>query len=61
MVSKNPTADDLHRIIMRKQVTYEQIRKIDPQRFSDLESTMKMLYDHGPGYQFEGTDEVEVA
>lgn len=30
MVNKNPTADELHRKIMMKQVTYEQIKKIDP-------------------------------
>jgi len=38
---------------MRKKVTYEQIRKIDPFRFFDLEVTMKMLYDHGPNGQIE--------
>jgi hypothetical protein len=32
-----------------KRVTYEQIRKIDPHRFHDLEVTMRMLYDHGVG------------
>ena len=32
---------------MRKKVTYEQIRRIDQNRFSDLEATMRMLYDHG--------------
>lgn len=37
--------------MLRKKVTYEQIRRIDPSRFHDLESTMKMLYDHGPECQ----------
>jgi len=30
MINKNPTADELHRKIMMKQVTYEQIKRIDP-------------------------------
>jgi hypothetical protein len=38
---------------MKKRVTYEQIKKIDPVRFGDLEPTMKMLFDHGPSYQIE--------
>lgn len=28
-------------------MTYEDIRKVDPIKFSDLEITMRMLYDHG--------------
>lgn len=32
---------------MKRKITYEQIRRLDPPRFSDLESTMRMLYDHG--------------
>lgn len=32
---------------MSYKVTYEEIRKIDPIRFNDLESTMRLLYDHG--------------
>lgn len=47
-MSKNPSAEELHKLIMRKRVCYEQIRKIDPEKFHDLETTMKMLYDHGP-------------
>jgi hypothetical protein len=34
--------------VLRRRVNYEQIRRIDPARFHDLEVTMKMLYDHGP-------------
>ena len=30
-----------------KKTTYEEIRRIDPNKFMDLESTMRMLYDHG--------------
>lgn len=41
------TADELHKLIMRRKITYEQIRRIEPARFHDLESTMRMLYDHG--------------
>ena len=33
---------------MKERLTYEQIRRIDPARFVDLEDTMRMLYDHGP-------------
>lgn len=47
-MTKNPSAEELLKLIMRKRVTYEQIRRIDPDKFSDLEQTMKMLYDHGP-------------
>ena len=36
-------------------MTYEQIRRIDPIRFHDLESTMRMLYDHGPEQNGAGT------
>ena len=32
---------------------YEDIRKIDPVKFVDLEATMRMLYDHG-NMTFEG-------
>ena len=46
-MNKNPTAEELHKLIMRKKITYEQIRRIDQNRFSDLEATMRMLYDHG--------------
>ena len=30
-----------------KRTTYEEIRRIDPSKFMDLEATMRMLYDHG--------------
>ena len=35
---------------MNKRVTYEQIRKVDATRYNDLESTMRMLFDHGSSY-----------
>ena len=50
-ITKHLTADELHRIIMRKKITYDQIKRLDPQRFADLESTMQMLYDHGSDFQ----------
>lgn len=28
-MNKNPTAEELHKLIMRKKITYEQIRRID--------------------------------
>ena len=31
---------------MKGQVTYEEIRSVDPDRFQDLEATMRLLYDH---------------
>ena len=43
---KNPTAEELYRMILAKKVSYEEIRRIDPNRFADLELTMRMLYDH---------------
>jgi hypothetical protein len=49
-ITKHLTADELHRIIMRKKITYDQIMRLDPQRFADLETTMHMLYDHGSGF-----------
>ena len=49
-MQKNITAEELHKLIMNKRVTYEQIRKIDASRFYDLESTMRMLFDHGNSY-----------
>ena len=45
--TKNTTAEDLHKLVMARQVTYEEIRKVDPIKFNDLEATMRMLYDHG--------------
>ena len=32
---------------MAKKTTYATIKRIDPIKFFDLESTMRMLYDHG--------------
>ena len=55
-MNKNPTAEELHRLIMRKKITYEQIRRIDANRFSDLEATMRMLYDHGTMNSSEPTN-----
>mmetsp|Transcript_61050 Transcript_61050/g.83893 ORF Transcript_61050/g.83893 Transcript_61050/m.83893 type:complete len:122 (-) Transcript_61050:261-626(-) len=43
---KTLTADILFELVKDKKVTYESIRVIDPERFSDLEPTMRMLYDH---------------
>lgn len=31
---------------MLGKVTYEEIKLIDPVRFADLETTMRLLYDH---------------
>ena len=40
------STDDLFNLVVKRRVTYEQIRQVDPHRFTDLEVTMKMLYDH---------------
>lgn len=40
------TADILIELVKDKKVTYESIRVVDPERFADLEPTMRMLYDH---------------
>ena len=29
-----------------KKVNYEQVKKMDPKKFGDLESTMKMIFNH---------------
>lgn len=55
-IAKNPSAEDLHKQVIQNKVSYEQIRKIDPVRFQDLESTMRMLFDHGSVFQ-ESDDE----
>ena len=46
-VTKHTTAEELHQLVMAKKTTYMSIKRIDPIKFSDLESTMRMLYDHG--------------
>ena len=45
--SKHTTAEELHKLVLTYKTTYEDIRKIDPAKFQDLEATMRMLYDHG--------------
>ena len=45
--TKHTTAEELHKLVLLRKTTYEEIRKIDPIKFMDLESTMRMLYDHG--------------
>ena len=45
--AKHTTAEELHKLVLLHKTTYEEIRKIDPIKFMDLEATMRMLYDHG--------------
>ena len=45
--SKHTTAEELYKLVLMKRTTYEEIRRIDPSKFMDLEATMRMLYDHG--------------
>lgn len=45
--SKHTTAEELYKLVLMKKTTYEEIRRIDPNKFMDLEATMRMLYDHG--------------
>lgn len=45
-VTKAPTAEELHKLVMAGSVTYQEIRSVDPDRFADLETTMRLLYDH---------------
>lgn len=40
------TAEYLYAMVKDKKVSYESIRVIDPQRFGDLEDTMKMIFNH---------------
>ena len=44
---KHVTAEELHKLVLLRKITYEEIRRIDPVKFVDLETTMRMLYDHG--------------
>ena len=46
-LSKHTTAEELHKLVLTRKTTYEDIRRIDPNKFADLEHTMRMLYDHG--------------
>ena len=52
-LQKHTTAEELHKLVLAKKIVYEDIRKIDPVKFVDLEATMRMLYDHG-NMTFEG-------
>ena len=45
--TKHTTAEELYKLVLMKKTTYEEIRRIDPSKFMDLEATMRMLYDHG--------------
>ena len=45
--SKHLTAEELHKLVIQKKATYEEIRRMEPNKFMDLEATMRMLYDHG--------------
>ena len=45
--TKHTTAEELYKLVLMKKTTYEEIRRIDPVKFMDLEATMRMLYDHG--------------
>ena len=45
--SKHLTAEELHKLVIQKKTTYEEIRRMEPIKFMDLEATMRMLYDHG--------------
>jgi len=45
--TKHTTAEELYKLVLMRKTTYEDIRRIDPSKFMDLEVTMRMLYDHG--------------
>lgn len=55
--SKHLTAEELHKLVIQKKTTYEEIRRMDPNKFMDLEATMRMLYDHG-NMKFDASVEV---
>jgi hypothetical protein len=43
---KNLTAEYLYTLVREKKVSYQQINKLDPKKFGDLEDTMKMIFNH---------------
>lgn len=43
---KNISAEQLYDLVKAKKVSYEQIKDMDPQRFKDLEYTMKLIFNH---------------
>ena len=51
------TAEELHKLVIQKKTTYDEIRRMDPTKFMDLEATMRMLYDHG-NMKFDSSIEV---
>lgn len=48
---KLSTADDLFKVILQGNLKYAQIVAIDPEKFFDLEVTMRMLYDHNAHHE----------
>ena len=43
---KNLTAETLYNLVKEKKIEYESIRALDPKKFSDLEYTMKLIFNH---------------
>jgi hypothetical protein len=43
---KNLTADSLFQLVRDGKVNYRQIQQIDEDKFEDLETTMRMIFNH---------------
>ncbi|TNV88260.1 hypothetical protein FGO68_gene12895 [Halteria grandinella] len=43
---KNLTAELLHTFVKDKKISYDMLKELDPQRFKDLEYTMKLIFNH---------------
>jgi hypothetical protein len=43
---KNLSAEQLYDLVQARKVSYEVIKDMDPQRFKDLEYTMKLIFNH---------------
>lgn len=43
---KNFTAEQLYQLVKDHKVTYDQIKEIEPQKFKDLEYTMRLIFNH---------------
>lgn len=43
---KNLTAELLHTFVKDKKIAYDDLKEMDPQRFKDLEYTMKLIFNH---------------
>lgn len=46
MTGKTLTAETLYVLIRDRKITYDDVRQLEPKKFSDLEYTMRLIFDH---------------